>query len=111
APAVATSGPTQLPAYFSNSADFQAWVTGIHNLLSGAGLVQTADTGQIAPASVALPGAINTAAGYEIWKTNDVGQSYAAQQWFFKIEYGTGNPVNTPSLWFTIGSASNGAGT
>lgn len=108
---MSTYGPVQLPAYFSSSADFQAWVQGIHNALAAIGLTQTADTGQINPASVALPGAANTAAGYEIWRLNDALQ--ATSPFFFKIEYGTGASAlgSTPSLWITVGASTNGAGT
>lgn len=105
---MATSGPTNLPAYFSSSADFQAWVTGIHNALAAVGMIQTADTGQINPATVALPAA-GAVAGYEIWRFNDTLQ--ATVPVFFKIEYGGGNPVDRPSLYLTVGSGSNGAGT
>jgi hypothetical protein len=106
---MAKSGPTQLPAFFSSNADFESWVTGVHNALAAVGLVQTADTGQINPATVALPGAINTSAGYEIWRFSDALQ--ATLPIFIKVEYGTGSVVNRPSFWITVGSATNGAGT
>lgn len=106
---MAKSGPTQLPAFFSNNTDFQSWVTGVHNALAAVGLVQTADTGQINPATVALPGAITTSAGYEIWRFSDALQ--ATLPIFIKLEYGTGSVISRPSFWITVGSATNGAGT
>jgi hypothetical protein len=105
---MAKSGPTQLPAFFSNNTDFQSWVTGVHNALVAVGLVQTADTGQINPATVALPGAITTSAGYEIWRFSDALQ--ATLPIFIKLEYGTGSVISRPSFWITVGSATNGAG-
>ncbi len=103
-----------LPAYLSNNTDFQTWVQGIHAQLVAAGLIQTADTGQINSATVALPGAINTAAGYEIFRFNDTGvaNGQSVNPVFIKVEYGTGiGAVNRQALWFTVGSGSNGSGT
>lgn len=106
---MATQGPTNLPAYFSSNADFQAWVQGIHNAISALGFVQTADSGQIAPATVAAPAATNAVQGYEIWRFSDTLQ--ATVPIFFKIEYGAsaGN-MQAPGLWLTAGSGSNGTG-
>ena len=98
-----------LPAFFSSNADFQAWVAGIHAQLSAVGLVQTADTGQINPATVATPGAGSTMQGYEIWRLNDALQSTAPV--FIKVEYGSGGLATTPGFNFTVGTGSNGAGT
>lgn len=105
---MATQGPTNLPAYFSGNADFEAFVTGVHNALAALGFVQTADTGQINPATVAAPAATNTSAGYEIWRFADTLQ--ATVPIFFKVEYGTGSAVNIPAIWITVGSGSNGTG-
>jgi hypothetical protein len=103
-----------LPAYFSSNADFQAWVAGIHAQLSAVGLVNTADTGQINPATVLAPGAWNTIQGYEIWRFNDALQSTAPV--FLKIEYGSQSNFSSsgqfaPGLAFTVGTGTNGAGT
>lgn len=103
-------GPVALPAFFNSNADFEAWVTGIHNALSSLGFVQTADTGQINPATVAAPTTTNQSVGYEIWRFNDTHQSDAPL--YFKIEYGSnGQALTGPGLWLTVGSGSNGAGT
>jgi hypothetical protein len=109
---MATQGPTQLPAYFSSAADFQNWVTGIHNALSALGLVQTSDTGQINISTVGAPTTSDQSMGYEIWRFNDTLQSSVPV--YFKLEYGSGSPDGSghcPGLWITPGSASNGAGT
>jgi hypothetical protein len=96
-----------LPAYISGDADFQTWVTGIHNEISALGLVQTADTGQINPATVARPGT-STFAGYEIWRFADSLQ--ATKPVFLKIEYGIGAAADRPALAMTVGTGSTGAG-
>lgn len=98
-----------LPAYFNVDADFQAWVAGIHAQLLAVGLVNTADTGQINPATVTKPSAGGAAQGYEIWRFNDTLQ--ATVPVFVKFEYGSGATLDRPGLWFTVGSGSNGAGT
>jgi hypothetical protein len=101
-----------LPAFLSATADFRTWIQGIHAQLIAAGLVQTSDTGQINSATVNLPGT-NTAAGYEIFQFNDTGvaNGQSTNPVFIKVEYGVGSPTDRPSLWFTVGTGSNGAGT
>jgi hypothetical protein len=107
---MATSGPTNLPVFFSGDADFRTWVQGIHNALASfADLTQTADTGQINPATVTRPGTINTTGGYEIWRFNDALQ--ATVPVFFRLEYGTGGALDRPGMWVTVGGSSNGTGT
>lgn len=98
-----------LPAFFANDADFRAWGSGIAAQLAAIGLVRTADTGQINWSTVTKPAAINTAAGYEIWRFDDALQ--ATKPVFIKIEYGVGGAVDRPSFWFTFGTQTNGAGT
>lgn len=98
-----------LPAFFNTDADFQAWCQGIAAQLVVAGLVKTADTGQINNATVVKPAATNTVQGYEIYRFNDALQ--ATVPVFIKIEYGSGGAVDRPSLWWTVGSSTNGAGT
>lgn len=93
-----------------NSAGFQAWITEMTTELTAVGLTQTADTGQINPATVALPGSANTIAGSQIWRFNDTLQ--ATSPVFLKIEYGTGGAITTvPLIILSIGQGSNGSGT
>jgi hypothetical protein len=107
---MAITGPTQLPAFLADDATFRQWAQGIHNALVGAcGMVQTADTGQIALATVLRPTVVNTYAGYEILRFNDALQ--AQTPIFLKIEYGVDSQVDRPSLAITMGQGSNGAGT
>lgn len=94
----------------NTQANFNAWAQWIHDRLAAFGLIQTADTGQLANPIVAAVPAGNTPAGYEIWRLNDALQ--ATKPVFIKIEYGTGGasaPVGM-GVWITIGTGSNGAG-
>lgn len=104
---MATSGPTQLTATFTGDADYRTWVQGIHDALIACGMTQTADTGQINPATVLRPAA-NVVAGYEIWRFNDSLQGSCPV--FFKLEYATGTSNDRPSIFIQAGTSSNGAG-
>jgi hypothetical protein len=93
------------------AADFQAWVSFIHNTLIGGGWIQTADTGQANPATIAAPTAANQQVGYCVYRMADALQATAPI--FMRIAYGSGNfgtgtPV--PAFWVTLGTGSNGAG-
>lgn len=94
-------------ATFTNDAEFRAFGQPISAFLAAAGLVQTADTGQINWTTVTKPATTNTVAGYEIWRFNDALQATAPV--FLKLEYGTGT-TNVPSFWITVGSGSDGTG-
>jgi hypothetical protein len=106
---MATSGPTQLPAFFNTDADFRTWCQGIAAALVACGLVKTGDTGQIDNTTVAKPAAINTAQGYEIYRFADTLQ--ATRPVYIKIEYGSGGAASRPGLWVTTGTGTTGAGT
>jgi hypothetical protein len=71
--------------------------------LAQVGLVQTADTGQINWTTVLRP-AINTYAGYEIWRFSD-------SSLFMKWEYGTGGNATNIAIRVQVGTGSNGSGT
>jgi hypothetical protein len=103
---MATNSPS---ITYDNSTDalFRAWVLAYHNaLVSGVGLTNTADTGQIDTSTVLKPAAGNTAQGYKIYKFND-----GLTDFFIKVEFGSGaNGALNPAVWYTIGWATNGAG-
>lgn len=87
----------------STDAGFRAWGSTLSTAFAAAGLVQTADTGQINWSTVvrASAGAI---AGYEIWRL-------PSSALFYKIEYGSGgNGITYPNIVITIGTGSNGTG-
>jgi hypothetical protein len=92
------------PLSNTNDATFRAWGADLSAAFAEVGLVKTADTGQINWTTVSRP-AINTVAGYEIWR-------YADSSVFLKVEYGNGsNASDSFSLYITVGQNSNGSGT
>lgn len=96
------------PVDHTGDAGFRAWGLELSGRLATAGLVQTADTGQINWTTATRPGS-NAYAGYEVWRFNDALQSSAPV--FIRLEYGTSNNTGTPALRVTVGTGSNGAGT
>lgn len=99
---------TNTPASNASNAAFEAWITEMTTELTAVGLTQTADTGQINPATVVVPAA-NAVAGYQIWRFNDTLQ--ATSPIFIKLEYGLGSTVAVPNMIITVGQGSNGSGT
>lgn len=96
-------------ASWSTDQDVRDFITGMHNALAAIGLVQTADTGQVNPATVTLP-ATGAVAGYEVWRFDDAQQ--AAFPLFLRIEYMRGSTGSQPpGFYLTVGQGSNGAGT
>lgn len=92
----------------SSDAGFRSWVAEFIALLTtGGALVQTADTGQIDTATVARP-AINTNAGYAVFRFDDALQATAP--YFFRFDFGTDSTATHLRLQLTIGTGSNGAG-
>lgn len=89
--------------------EIRAWVQAIHTALTAIGLVQTADTGQINPATVTNAAATDTESGYEVWRFNDTLQATAPV--FVRIGYGRANGTTCPQLWVTVGKGTDGAGT
>lgn len=97
-----------MPVSQATDADFRAWGSALSAGLASAGLVKTADTGQIDWVTVARA-AGGTSAGYEVWRMNDAMQ--ATKPVFFKLEYGSGPSTSVPHMWLTVGGGSNGSGT
>lgn len=96
---------TTPPMTIDTDATFRAWVTAVHDALIAAGLVQTADTGQINRATVLLP-AVGAYGGYEVFSFNDEGATAV----FVKVNFGRGSGFR-PGLEWTVGRGSDGAGT
>lgn len=94
----------------TGDAAFQAWVTMIHNAITGVGLVDTADTGAINPATVTAP-AGGSFAGFIMYRfpTADSGQS--ADPIYMKVEYGRSTTTSRGTLRFSFGTGTDGAGT
>lgn len=93
----------------TSDATFRAWGSALSAALAAVGMVKTADTGQINWATVVKPAAVNTQSGYEVWRFNDALQATAPL--YVRIGYGSGSNTLHPSLWFTCGKGSDGAGT
>ncbi|RJP44507.1 hypothetical protein C4587_01850 [Candidatus Parcubacteria bacterium] len=95
-----------------NDAGFRAWGSELDYNLTLAGLLQTADTGQIDWTTVTFPAVNNTIAGYTIWRFNPAVDTLQSQSpIYIKFEYGRGGSANTPMMWITVGRGSDGTGT
>jgi hypothetical protein len=104
-----TTASTSTVIDHTSNTGFQNWVTEIVTMLfTTLGVTQTADTGQINPATVTRP-AVNTMAGYVIGEFNDTLNS--SSPLFFKIQFGTANSAAVPAMSLQIGTGSNGSGT
>lgn len=93
-----------------NDADFQQFVQKYEAAILASGFLEVApDTGQLNPLTIARPGAINTYAGYRIYRAKD--PLAATRPFYVKIEYGVGSTLDRPFARRTLGTGSNGAGT
>lgn len=94
---------------FATDQDFRDFVTAYRAGFTDLGWVRTSDTGQIDPTAVLKPTVANTAAGYDIFRMGDTLQATAP--FFVKLEYGNGAGTSQTSIWVTVGTGTNGAGT
>lgn len=92
----------------TSDAGYRAWGLELNTKLAAAGLVQTADTGQVDWTTVTRPAA-NTLNAYEIWRFNDSLQGTAPI--YFRLNFGTANGATRPNLQLIVGTGSNGSGT
>lgn len=100
---------TNLVMRNNTDAEFRAWGSGISAQLAACfGWVKTADSGQIDWLTVLKPALGTTKMGYEIWRFNDALQATAPV--FMRIDFGSGANAANPSLWFTFGNGTDGAG-
>jgi hypothetical protein len=91
-----------------NSTDvhFQAWAMFFENALVTTGGWQiSSDTGQTPPATLVHPTTANTKKGFRVYRLSDGGPII-----YMRIDYGSSNAANTPGIWITIGSSTDGAG-
>lgn len=103
-----TTNTYTTPYEHTSDATFRAWVQALHNAMTGAGLTQTADTGQFNFASATRPG-INTSAAPLIYQFSDTLQ--ATYPVFIKLTPGTGGGAAIPRLLLQVGTSTNGAST
>jgi hypothetical protein len=94
---------------FASDADFRSWGSGLSAQFAAVGLIKTSDTGQIDWSTVLKPSGGSLQRGYEVWRFNDALQ--ATKPVFIRIDFGSGNTAVSPSLWVTVGTGTNGAGT
>lgn len=92
----------------TSDAGFRAWVAEVIDGLIAVGVTQTADAGQINPATVTRP-AVNTTAGYAVFRFNDA--AHGTNPIFFRLNFGTGSSASSPRLNIILGQGSNGSGT
>lgn len=97
-----TTATTNTVIDHTTDAGYRAWIIDYHNLISAAGLVQTADTGQVNTATVTRP-AVNTSNGFATWRLPD-------SSLYFRFDYGT-DFTNFPRILLRVGTGTNGTGT
>lgn len=98
------------PLAHNSNANFRAWGLELSGALTTVGFPKSADTGQINWATVNMPMAANTVAGYEIRYLND--SLHGSKPIYLKIEYGTINTsLQRLGIWVSAASATNGSGT
>ncbi len=90
----------QITQLHTTNEEFRIWGKYITDTFAAAGWVLVIST--INWASAARPGT-STAAGYEIWRTDDATVGNGLNNGYVKIEYGTGGSSVSPSIWFTAG--------
>jgi hypothetical protein len=94
----------------STDAHFQAWAQFIEDtLVTTGGWVHSTETGETAPGSLVHPTTANTKKGFRVYKMNDSLQG--TNPVYMRIDYGSSGAANTPGIWLTIGTGSDGAGT
>ena len=95
-------------AFLSDNTEFQTWAQRIHTAITGVGITNTSDTGQVDLTTAARPSA-GSYAGYKIYRFSDTLQ--ATKPIFIKIEYGVGSAQDRPAMRVSTGTGTNGAGT
>ena len=99
-----------VPTQWSSDATFRTTCSAINTAIVSLGIVQTSDTGQINWTTITKPAAINTYAGYEMYRFNDSLQS--TNPVYFKLSYYS-NGYSTGTgllLWIQAGQGTDGAG-
>jgi hypothetical protein len=95
----------------TDAAAQDAFISGTKNLLTAVGLVQTADTGQIAlPVTTPITPTASTSGsyGYLVFRFPDALQ--ATTPIFVKVDFRTDASGGQPMAQFTVSSTTNGAG-
>jgi hypothetical protein len=94
---------------FSTDADFRAWGVALAAQFAAVGLVKTADTGQIDWTTILSRSRPTSSAAMRSGASTMRFKPRSRS--FIRIDYGSGSNALNPSLWVTVGTATNGAGT
>ena len=94
-----------------SDAEFRLYCQAFEDALLASGFLAVAsDTGQVDLATITVPGAINTDAGYKIYEAID--DLAATNPLKVRVNYGVGNAVTRPRIGLLFSpTGSNGAGT
>jgi hypothetical protein len=93
----------------STDAGFRAWIAVVHSVMTAGGSwTQTSDTGQINFGTVTRPTLANEKRGYALYAMTDSLQS--SRPIIIKFAFGSGALAASPGIWFSIGTATDGAG-
>lgn len=103
-----TTRTTTTALSHASDADFRTWVAEFIADVVAAGLVQTADTGQVNTATATRP-ATYTTPYYAVFYLND--SLHATKPCYIRFEFGTASNVAIPLMAVTCGTGTNGAGT
>lgn len=105
---MATLNSATLVSNNASDAIFRAWSKFISDVFA-LGWTDTAATGEINFATVTAPAGASASQGFKVYRMNDTLQ--ATKPVFIKIEFGSGAAAAIPSIWVTIGTTHDGAGT
>lgn len=99
-----------LDHYIIDNTAVRAWGAGISAALAAAGLVKTADTGQVNWTTTSFTASgTGQLIGYEVWRFNDALQATAPV--FIRVEYRTSTGYYfCGAVRMAVGSGTNGAG-
>jgi len=89
----------------NTDANVRGWVGFIVDSLVEAGWTRTTDTGQTEVSELIAATAASTVLGYQIYK-----KSFGGTDVYVKFEFGSGVSISNTSIWYTIGTGSDGAG-
>ena len=94
----------------TSAAVAKTWITSFFNNLAACGLVQTSDTGQLDPSTIAAVPAAGSYFGYHVYRFNDTQQSNKPVFLRFVPYVGSYGGANCGGVAVTIGFATDGAG-
>lgn len=94
----------------TNATVAKTWITSFFNNLAACGLVQTSDTGQLDPSTIAAVPAAGSYFGYRVYRFNDTQQSNKPVFLRFAPYVGSYGGANCGGVAVTIGFATDGAG-